>query len=1573
MSSIDERIVEMKFDSKQFEAGVKNTLASLGLLKQGLNLDSAKNSLNGLNDAGKSFSLSGIADGVDAIASKFNGMGAVGFSVIQSLTTSALNFGRTMLTSLTNPLVEGGKQRALTIEQAKFQFQGLGMDVNDTMASAREAVLGTAYSLADAAKAASMFGASGMKAGKGMTSSLRGIAGVAAMTGSSYEDISNIFTSVSGNGRLMGNDLLQLSSRGVNAAATLAKSMGKTEAQVRDMVTKGQISFKMFSDAMDGAFGAHAADANKTYAGSLANMKAALSRLGADVATPSFEALRKVFNALSPQIDTIHKALTPLIDAFTKISVIKSDSLAKMIKGIDLTPLTKAIPIALSTIKNIVADFAAIFKPIASAFREIFPASMGSTLLNIATALQHFTASLAISEPAGQKLRRTFAGIFAVLDILWSLAKVVFGGFAALLGSFFGGMDKSSGSMLGVIARIGDWLVVVDKAIKKSDLIKNIGASLSTIFAAVKSAFTSVFPPATIRQFGDIAGAIQRFATSLKISNPEGEKLRRTFAGIFAVLDIVWTLAKIVFNGFVSLLSPFFGGISTAGGGLLTITSLIGDWLTALDKATKKTGFFSDTFGKLSKAVAPVGDFLKEVGDRISAIVSSISSSGFGLTFDKVSTSIDNFRSKMSDLISGPLSLFKPKMDTADTSISTFSKGSSASFDAVSKAMDKFNASSDNSIPKVSLWQKLGDGLKKVWSAVADVFEKVFNLPKTLGQALGGALTSIWTNIAAAIGKIDPNVLMGTVNLTIFGSVALMLKRMFSGGILNILTGGFTKKIANLLFQVNQTLQDLQNDLKADALKKLAEAIAFLAGSIYLLALVPADRLVPAMAALVVMLTMLLSSMQIMSQISNSDGYKKMPAIGLSLVLFGLSLLLFAESAKIFGSMNSGELALGLNGLIVVIAAIGVALWAFQKESEKLDAKKILETSGALIVFSIALMSMALVVKTFAMIGWKSFASGMGMVAITLTAIILALKQMPKDALLTSKAILTVAEALLIMSGVMVIFSLMKPEQMVKSVAMLAVTLYVLTTAMNTMSKDLPGVEAIVSVAAAMLILSFAMKIFSTMTPEAMLKSVAMLAMVLAIITTAMNTMTEALPGAAALLVVAAALWILTPIFVALGNLPLDVIGKAILALAGIFLVFIVAAYALAPVVVVLAVFGAAIALLGLGVMFAGEGLFLMGVGLAAIATAGAAAIPIFLAFAVGIIKLLPMLASSMGAAMSAFAESITASAPVIIGSFQAIALALIDSLKVVIPAFLDLMFMCIKKLLTLWEQNMPFFIDAGMKIITSFLKGVAKNLPNLMAAGTDLIVAFLKGIGDNAPRLADQAYKTIIAFINGLSAAVDANAAKIGAAAGKLAVALGKGLVHGIGAAIREVAKASGGLAKTALNAIADAFDSHSPSKATYKIGMDAVKGLTNGFDDLSITASMSAANVGDKALNALKTSIAGISDAVSGNIDIQPTIRPVLDLSGVQKDASLIGGMLSTPKLSIDTTYASAVAAAAALRATQTTATADTSSQAAATKPSEPITFIQNNNSPKALSNIEIYRQTRNQISAAKGALSL
>lgn len=88
-TSIDNRIVEMQFDNSQFEKGVGKSIKSLEKLKKGLKLDEAAKSLNELQKAGDSFSLSKIADGIENLTYRFSWMGRTVTRTIDGITQKA--------------------------------------------------------------------------------------------------------------------------------------------------------------------------------------------------------------------------------------------------------------------------------------------------------------------------------------------------------------------------------------------------------------------------------------------------------------------------------------------------------------------------------------------------------------------------------------------------------------------------------------------------------------------------------------------------------------------------------------------------------------------------------------------------------------------------------------------------------------------------------------------------------------------------------------------------------------------------------------------------------------------------------------------------------------------------------------------------------------------------------------------------------------------------------------------------------------------------------------------------------------------------------------------------------------------------------------------------------------------------------------------------------------------------------------------------------------------------------------------------------------------------------------------
>lgn len=324
-NTIDEKVVEMKFDNKNFETNVKTTMTSLDRLKEKLQLRGSEKSFQAIDSAAKSVSFDGLISNVEYLRKRFSVMGIAGMQVIQNITNTVMSSVTKAKNFVEQAISGGGLSRAMKLDQANFKLMGLLQDDAKQVAAIMDdvdyGVSGTAYSLDAAANVAAQLAASGMRAGDGMQHALRGISGVAAMTGSTYEDIGRIYTQIAGQGRMMGDQLLQLSGRGMNAAATLAKYLNTTEAEVRDMVSKGKIDFQTFADIMDKEYGEHAKKANETFDGALANVKSALAKIGANFYKPLIEQngpLVGILNTVRLKINDIKEETLPFVESASK-------------------------------------------------------------------------------------------------------------------------------------------------------------------------------------------------------------------------------------------------------------------------------------------------------------------------------------------------------------------------------------------------------------------------------------------------------------------------------------------------------------------------------------------------------------------------------------------------------------------------------------------------------------------------------------------------------------------------------------------------------------------------------------------------------------------------------------------------------------------------------------------------------------------------------------------------------------------------------------------------------------------------------------------------------------------------------------------------------------------------------------------------------------------------------------------------------------------------------------------------------------------------------------------------------
>lgn len=259
-----------------------------------------------IGDAVSKASRKGSNTLISKIGGAFGKIGKVGTGAIA-----------TIAGGITALAAKGGFTRALNIEAAQAKLKGLGHDsasVTEIMNDALASVKGTAFGLGDAATVAASLSASGVKEGGELTQVLKTVADTAQISGRSLTDIGTIFGSVAARGKLQGDDMLQLMSSGIPVLQMLGKHLNKTSAEVSDMVSDGKIDFQTFADAMKEGLGGAAQSAGTTFAGALANVKAALSRLGETAATPVLNGLRGLFNQAIPLIDAFTAAVKPTLE-----------------------------------------------------------------------------------------------------------------------------------------------------------------------------------------------------------------------------------------------------------------------------------------------------------------------------------------------------------------------------------------------------------------------------------------------------------------------------------------------------------------------------------------------------------------------------------------------------------------------------------------------------------------------------------------------------------------------------------------------------------------------------------------------------------------------------------------------------------------------------------------------------------------------------------------------------------------------------------------------------------------------------------------------------------------------------------------------------------------------------------------------------------------------------------------------------------------------------------------------------------------------------------------------------------
>ena len=913
MASVEDKIVSIKFDNQKFEQNIATTTASLATLSDKINSISAeKLGIDNINAQANAVNLAPMAAGIDNISSHFTALHAVAFTVIQTITQGAMGFASKLVKEdILAPIISGGKTRAEALDQAQFQFRGLGMNVEETMANAKSAVLGTSFGLGEAASAAAQFGASGIKTGAAMTESLRAIAGTAAMTGRSYGEMAMIFTSSAASGKVNNMDLQQFSTRGLNAAAAMAKQTGKTEAQIHEMATQGELDYATFAKSMDGAFGSHATQANETYKGSLDNLHAAFSRLGASFFTPEMEQQRDLFNALTPVVDKLSAVFQPLIQTVVKLRGIASGNLIAGFERLNLNALWGASINFGKGLENIFMLLLKLKDIAKGAFSNIFPGTFVDLVLKISTAFESLTEHLKMGSETSTKLASIFQGFFSVLSIGVAIIK----GVASVIVDIIKAVVPAGGGFLSAAAGLGEFLQRAKEVLVDGGKIKAFFDTLGKVIAKPIE-FISKLASAIVGFFSSIGsiGGDRVSARFDKIGDSAGkagtiwDTLTEKLKGVGEILNKVWLVISNWFHELGANIAEQLKGtdfnsvMDVLNVGLLAgIAAMLQKFFAGGVKFGLQGGFFTTINSNIKQVTNSLK--LMETSIKAEAILKIAAALGI-IALSMIALSMVDSQKLGYALIAMAVGFAElaAVMMVLDTQVGGATKVTILSFAMIGMAVAMDILA--NAIRKLAVLSpdQLATGLIGVGAALGLMVAAVNLMPneaKLISVSIAMNAMAIAMVIMAGAIKLFSNMSPRELAKGL-GAVAIALGLMVAAMNLMPPTGA----------------------LSGLGFIEVAIGLNILSGAIKSIGALPVKVIEKGLAAIAIALILIAAAMNLMPV--------TLPITAIGLIGVAIALGLISQSIKSLGEASIGTIVKGIAGLGIALAIIVVAVTAMQ-------------------------------------------------------------------------------------------------------------------------------------------------------------------------------------------------------------------------------------------------------------------------------------------------------------------------------------------------------------------------------------------------------------------------------------------------------------------------------------------------------------------------------------------------------------------------------------------------------------------------------------------------------------------
>ena len=1422
-TTIDERVVEMRFDNKQFESNVQTSLSTLDRLKKSLNLSGAAKGFDEIDSASKKVNMNGLANAVESVRLKFSALEVMAVTALANITNSALNAGKRIVSALTIDPIKTGFQEyetqigAVQTILANTQHEGTNLQqVNRALDELNTYADKTIYNFTEMTRNIGTFTAAGVNL-QTSVDSIKGIANLAAVSGSTSQQASTAMYQLSqalaagkvslmdwnsvvnaGMGGKVFQDALVRTSELLGTGAKNAINM---YGSFRESLTKGEwLTTEVLTETLKQFAGAYS-EADLIQQG----FSESQAKEIAQMAKTAEEAATKV------------KTFTQLWDTLKESAQSGWTATWEILIG-DFEEAKDLLSEVSETIGNVIGEAA-------QARNDMLSGGLSSgwkQLLNqgIADEAGYIESIQEVARKSGDAFDKMVADSDNFSDALKKglqegvISSETLSDAVHNLRDKMTGMSQEERKAAGYTSEMVEQIEKLDEGLKNGSVsmdeftekilkpsgrenliqsIWNAAKGLMSVIAPIKEAFRDIFPPMTSEQLYAFTEVLRNLTERMKLSETTSENLKRTFKGLFAVLDIIKQAVTAVFNAVGSLL----GGVGDLGAGILGVTGTFGDWLVKLDEFIKQGDVFNKVLGTIVSVIKTVATAIR---DFVKVVAEKIAFPGFEL-FHSLLERLHVRMSQIGDVAGGMKSSV------------------SSAFEAMGNALANCQF--------MQLLQAIWDAVKAIAGGIADAMGKV-----------GSSLID-------SIGNADFSGVIDLLNGISFGAIAVGITK-FVGAIKEQLDsiGSIKESFIGILDSVRGCFEAYQSQLQAGTLLKIASAIAILVASLVALSLIDSAKLSAALGAITVLFADLMASMAIFNKISGmASGVIKSTT---AMLAISTSVLILASALKKLGDIDVKQLATGLTGVVGLTATMIVASKSLSKggttiikgasqmvifaaaikvlasacedlsalnweglakglvgvgvllaevslfmNTAKFSGQSVTTATG-IVILSGAIKILASACEDFAQMNWGEIGRGLTSIGIVLAEIV-AFTRLTGNAqhvIATSAALIGIGAAMKILAAAVKDFSAMNWSELAVGLVGMAGALAAVTIAVNFMPKNMIAIgTGLIAVSTALLIMASALENMGGMEWNEIAKGLVALGGSLGIMAVGLRAMTGTLSGSAAMLVAASALAILTPVLSILGAMSWTAIVKGLVSLAGAFTVIGVAGAVLTPLVPTILGLSGAMALIGVAVLGLGAGLLAAGTGLSAIAvgftalaaagTAGATAVVASLTVIItGIADLIPAIVAKIGEAIVEFCKVIANSAGEIGNAVKEVVLTLVDVLVECVPAIADGALKLIAGVLEALVQYTPQIVDSLFQFLIGVLEGIARNLPGLIQAAIDVLMAFFAGIVDALKGIDTATLLQGIVGIGLLAAIMAALSAVAALVPGAMVGVLGMGLV---------------------------------------------------------------------------------------------------------------------------------------------------------------------------------------------------